>query len=258
MAVITVADYELFLGVAPYAGTELAQINSLIPMAESAIWSVLQHTLERKQHTEYYPIGRSSRSDFAGPLDLSPASDPEDIVVERINVGQSDVLILKNTPVISTAIAVWVDVAANGGQAATPFAGDKLLTYGTDYWLDATNEVSSGVFLSETGILRRQGLWPTDPRSIKVTYYGGVDASMLASNWAFVKLAILLTLANLHRLAKNLARGDGGPRISESIGKYSYTLDSAFVAQYGGSGNCVPPAAINQLQSLRNYGRYMR
>ena len=111
------------------------------------------------------------------------------------------------------------------------------------------------VHLSRSGILRRVGAWAVEPRTVKVTYYGGWAAEQLYGRSAgAVRLAAIKTVANAFWAARSNADSKGkGPKTSESIGKYSYSVGGNAVNNLASN---VPPDAIELLQTFRSY-RYL-
>lgn len=80
---------------------------------------------------------------------------------------------LKETPVSSTAMALYLDLNAHTGQTGGDFAAATLLTYDTDYTLDLTGS-TTGESLS--GIVYRTGqFWPA-----RLTRPAGPDGNLLS------------------------------------------------------------------------------
>jgi len=224
-------------------------LDLIHPLAESAVFSYLQQELQYARHVEYLPIGRGGFPDK--PLDDVDFRGGSVAVV----TGQagSEVLQLKHTPVWLTGLEVREDIGGNAGQADGAFADATILSAGSDYWLDIDDADSN---LSRTGMLRRFGVWPAEPRSVKVTYYGGWTATQLSNSGtaAVLKLAILQTVVQAFWAALNSQKNSGAGQVqSESIGSYSFSNGQG-VARLN-LGVVVPADAKLLLQPFRNYGR---
>jgi hypothetical protein len=214
----------------------------------------MQQELDYRQHVEYFPIGEPRRETDRTLDDIDFRASN---VVFVSNRAGTDFLQLTHTPVSTLSLRVHEDPNANAGQASTAFGSDTLLSFGDDYWLDVGEEqsLSAGTIqLSKSGILRRQGAWPVEPRSVKVEYYGGWTAEQLAGrSGGAVKLAALKTVANAYWGAKANATSAGrGAGTSESIGKYSVGYAAI------GSANLqitIPDSAKADLWPFRNLGR---
>lgn len=235
------------------------QLLDLIhPLAESSIYAWLQQNMEYERHIEYLPVGEPlNKDDYAlEDIQFKPGGTG---AVLRSQRGGTDYLQLKHTPVTTFGIEVCEDLDARGGQNPNgAFGPDTVLTLGEDYYLDSDERlVADGhsVHLSRSGILRRIGAWAVEPRTVRVTYYGGWSATQLTSKVAgAVKLAALETVVAAFWAAKHSADNEGrGPKMSESIGKYSYSVGQHAA---GMGAMALPPSAIDRLQAFRSY-RYL-
>lgn len=223
---------------------EDALLDLVHPLAESAVHQYLQNDLNYARYVELLPIGSAIRDDDY-PLDHFQ-SENNRYVFEAGGSGV-DRLYLRQTPVLAAGLEVWEDISANAGQSATAFASSTLLTAGVDYWLDADQEGTS-----RSGALIRSGVWPSEPRCVKVAYYGGLTGAQLYGKFGgSIKLAAMLTVAAAYRAAATLSDTEG-PKIRERIGKYEYETDAALLAQTHASLG-LPAAAKALLQPYRKY-----
>lgn len=252
MAIVTRAEIEAFIGRGEITSDRERWVleNLILPQAESAVKQHLQNDLEYAQHVEYLPAGNPR------------PQEPETLVTAWEMIGSqampwrrehsTSVLFLRHTPVHATGLEVREHPGAMGGQLAGSFGALSVLTLGVDYFLDT----AEGTY-SFNGKLRRNGTWTNEPRSIKVTYNGGWQATDFAAGGRAnpIKNAVILTAAAGFWKNEQLRNsgGQGGIR-SESIGKYSvsYTGNAAMTMQL-----TIPPEAINLLEPFRAYGRYM-
>ncbi len=109
--------------------------------------------------------------------------------------------------------------------------------------------------ISRTGLLYRNGEWPTIPRCVKVTYLSGwTDAQLNGDAAGAIKLAAIETVAAVFKRQKDRQKS-AGPKISESIGKYSYSTSAMLATDAAGLNVGIPASAIALLQPYRNYGR---
>lgn len=226
-----------------------ALVDMILPLSDAAVKNYLQTDLHYSQHVEYLPIGSpvAERDDIQEPIMRG------DVVTFAHIPPGVDTLQLKHLPVVLSGIEVREDVGAWAGQESQAFADDTLLVLGTDYYLDVDDAANN---MSRTGLLYRYGKWPTEPRCIKVTYYGGLTASQLNNLWGDIKLAAIMTGVHAYQMFKIRQGGDGsGPKTSQSIGKYSYTRDAGSIALAMAGDIGVPAHAKSLLFRHRNLGR---
>lgn len=226
---------------------DAALLTMLHPLVESSVKNYLESDVGYAQHVEYLPIGQSinERDEIQEPYLRGNT-----VTFSHVPPG-ADTLQLKHTPVYLTGLEVREDVGAFAGQAASAFGTDTILTLGDDYYLDV-DDPSAGI--SRTGIIFRYGRWPTEPRCVKVAYYGGLSHSQLNNAWGEIKLAAAMSVAHVFQLFK-ARQSDEGPKQSESIGSYSYSLVSAFANEIATGGNAIPAGAKGMLFRHRNLGR---
>lgn len=225
-------------------------LNLIHPLAEAAICDFLQQQVEQVLHTEFYPAGQVYSGDEDTRLSDYELTGGRLIATRGVSAS-GDELQLQHLPVISSGLRVWEDTGAHAGYASGAFVADTELTHGSDFWLD---QDESG--LSHTGILRRSGRWPPEPRSVKVTYYGGWTVAQLdAKNAARVlRYAALLTVAKAFWETRTLRKTGGvGGVTSESIGKYSYSTGGGTGAVNTGMVVALPVEAVELLQTQRSY-----
>lgn len=235
---------------------DLSLLDMIHPLAESALQTWMSQNLIRPATavSEYYPIGQPMADQgLLDNLERSPSSERAVFYGGRPNAQRTEILQLKHTPVITTGLVVKEDPSGFAGQADGSFGSGTTLELGVDYWLDI-DDATNGV--SRSGILYREGGWPTEPRSIKVTYFGGWTVAQLASGIAgAIRLAAIKTVVANYKYFELLHGKTVGPISSRSIGKYSESRDVQIAAAVSGFICSVPPTAQQDLQPFRNYGR---
>lgn len=227
-----------------------ALIDLLHPLVESAVHNYVQNDLNYQQYVEYLPQGK------ADPGQDYPLDDFQKQGEQYVFLGGragNEALKLTNTPVALSGIRVWEDVGAYGGQSSSAFASGTELTVGSDFYLDVKDTSN----LSTTGILWRAGVWPLEPRCVKVQYYGGYTAQQLVGRMAgALKLATLIQFAFEFNSVKSMnpTVGTGGPKVREKIGKYEYqTGEQVALYMSGITGRGLLHRAKELLQPYRSY-----
>lgn len=228
-------------------------LDLIHPLVESTVLNYLQIKVESATYTEFLPIG-------------NPEQDRDDNLAdyEKINgrvvfVGSApgmEFLQLRHAPVQNDSVlAVYEDIGAYGGQASGAFdPTTTLLTKGSDYFLDIDQ---TGV--SNTGIIYRiGGVWPREPRTVKVIYTGGRTPAELngsgGSQAGAIKLATLETLVQSYKQFKTLQKTVGA-LVSENIGLYSYSTYGPISAALTGLVIDIPHSAKLKLNNFYNWGR---
>lgn len=225
------------------------------PFVEGALVEYLQNELSYQQHIELLPMG--------GPASIEPSPLNEDFEIRGNSVfplisqsGGSSQLQLSHAPVVLTGLEVREDPNAKAGQGDDDFGDSTILDAGSDYWLDIDDGSSPNV--SKSGILHRNGLWPTEPRTVKVTYFGGVSSTVLGSRSKLLRYcAVRAVAAAFWKVKANSSSGGIGAPIAERIGKYSKSFGgtgSGLGSLIGGASG-LPPEVMNDLEVFRNYGR---
>lgn len=242
------AEILIYLGkAATISEADLALLDMLHPLVEQSIFDYLGMDCEYAQQTEFLPaVGQSPADVSLDDYDLINGK-----VVAESRYSNSDRLQLKHTPVWSTGLQVWEDTIAYAGQASGAFASASLLTKGTDYYLDLEEDRG----YSESGtLIRCSGTWHSEPRSTKVTYYGGWTSAQFDGDAKSLKFATIEAVAANFWTAKSLAKSGGvGAVTSETIGKYSATYDAAAAAVTSMLVE-LPPSTRSKLDRLQNFG----
>jgi hypothetical protein len=193
-AIVDTADIHTELGGA-LSAADLTLLGNIQDRTEAAIRNYVRWPITEDSYTVYLP----------------PWGDPG----QRLQLRH---------PFVTAVASVYEDLQSRGGQQSGDFAAATLLTAGTDFWIDYDESD-----YSREGILFRYAWeWPSFPRSIKVTYTAGFDATALANEFLYVQEAVIdETIERFHyRKARQGSSGVSGTIKSEKIGDYSvsYTV----------------------------------
>lgn len=229
---------------------QLALADMVHRHTERLVKDYLQNDIEQATHIEYYPPQwRTGSTGSHGDLVSADIDIRDTMVAFRPGGRGSDVIILKHTPVIFTDLEVYEDPNAHGGQNTDAFPASTLLTAGTDYWLDLDE-----TGLSRTGILRRDGAWPVEPRSVRVRYTGGWSRTQLDNGPASpIKMAVLLTAVKAMKQIFSLQATESGAVVSRTTGTYKTVYDETSSALNFGLQTALPVEAEELLRPFRSY-----
>lgn len=270
--IISEAELRAALGLQPtITDQQNMHVTLAMQLAHAAIRQHIRYDPEQKVGpAEFYPRIESNRDFGAGDVWDVDRAMTKAIYEDRS--GDRKYLQLQRLPV-RTVSSVYVDIAARFGQAAEDFADSTLIVQGVDYAIEYDQNR-----LCLTGHLVSLTAWPSTPGTVKVTYRAGysplefmgpqdadstdadgnittqgVDASPL-------KAATLLTaMAQYHTLLgwsqNSLGIIAAGPKSSETLGSYSYSLAGAeAAAKAAGMQVMLTPQAAALAESFVNYG----
>jgi hypothetical protein len=172
-------------------------------------------------------------------------------------------MIVRHIPVRSIT-NLWIDYDGRFGQQSGAFGTSTLKTSGTDYWVSFDQHDDNGYGLCWDGIVRSQGLWPLTAGSVKIEYVAGFSAAEFRGQENMVDAtAILESVVNeaVRRMLKVQSRKKrsqvgwaGGPITSESLGDYSYSVDSSTAAKLIGPSTDLMGETKERLQQFVNLG----
>lgn len=224
--ICTMAELLTYLGrTTSISDSELGLVNDLWPKAEKKIVTVMQQDPRQQTYTEYYPdknlVPLYEELVDAG-LGVYDAVGGRAVPFLPYQAGNT--IQVRNLPLRSVT-ALYEDVNAKAGQQAGSFAAGTLLTPGDMYWLDWDTPESSpgaGDGISKTGhIYRVTAVWPSVPRSVKVTYVAGWTTAEFDTAYPNLKEAVQITVDHSIALAKAWRKGKSGPVTSESLADWS-------------------------------------
>jgi len=143
-----------------------------------------------------------------------------------------------------------------------PVESEKVI--GQDFWPNYDCVDASGVKVCRDGVLRTIGLWPTTAGTVKITYTAGYTPDELRGSDPIINGAPIWEATKeeaVRRVRRIAAQKYGrvglpaGVFTSESLGSYSYSMDSATVARlFGGD---LLPESKEKLSSFVNMGWYL-
>jgi len=217
-------------------------LNMIQPMVELDVQRLLGYSVVQATYTHFLPH-RSRGVQPVGAMGFDVRGGKA--VIDQPAGGREDSqLLLPELPVRSVT-SVNEDTGAYGGQGSGDFAAASLLTAGSDYWIDQTEDG-----ISTSAILRRiGGAWPSSARSVKVVYVAGYTQAELATGIAApIKMAVW---ESIRFQFANRGAGAGAVK-SEKLGDYSVTYAAA-----DGKESSIPRAARKRLRPFLSYGRFM-
>ena len=239
-----------FVGADP-TDKQITLLRLVHPLAESVFRDWLSWKSGGYEEIVELLPGRAPRApDVAYGDEFRLHGQSVSVVPTRLSTNE---LRLGTTPVWVTGLEVREDTNARAGQASGAFGDSTVLTAGTDYWLDVDDPELN---LSRSGILYRSCEWPDEPRSVKVTYFGGETASRLADSAGSLRYAAMLTVIKAYKTLSGLQGGGLGPKMNESFGKYSYTNSAEVASAMAGAGFTVPPEAQAVASRFRRFAAF--
>lgn len=266
MAIVPIADYESFLGVA--SGDTL--VAALARPVERAIKRWLRYDPEFASRIEFYPKETKPESSRGGALWDSDGSRAF-LVPRLVGNRTADRLQLKHIPIRGvSAVEVREQRGALAGQRAGSFAAETVLVSGDQYWVDITGADGDGLEFGPSGLLvRRSSVWPHEMGSIQVSYDAGYTAEEFADgdsslvDASSIALAAKMLLQKVYITVKSQCPGGvslvpglvtAGPKMSERAGEYSYTVDSILARAIAGLVRQIPGEIAEMLSDFVHYG----
>lgn len=222
MAITTDAQIITLAG-GTMAAEDQAIVSFVRPLAERLVKKFVGFNIEQATYTDLYPlIGQDGMMDMLvdGYEDIGGRIVPYNSSM----LGSGSYLSTRQKPVRSIT-SVYENVSA-WDTAGGSWPASALLDP-TEYQLD--QEEYGG--LSWSGfVYRRSGVWPTEPRTVKITYVAGLTAAELdpaTGAYAEFAQACYLTAMNGFWLWKQFkteaagGSGGAGPVVSERLGDYA-------------------------------------
>jgi hypothetical protein len=260
--VITDDDIYADLGITIPTAAEAAVVTAAIKRALGAVKQYLGYDPCYSARTEYYPRMSGTPLLTEGVWEVNDTS----AYLKDVSTGKRNELQLQHLPVRSIT-SLYIDYDGRSGTKVDSFSTDSLKTEGVDFWPNYQGIDSSGNKVCFDGILHTDGIWPSEQGCVKVTYTAGYTNDELQGNdnsidaspiWS----AVLLEATRIARTILILQKGTmghvAGPKMSEKLGDYSYTLDtgmsSKILGGVTGSSGGLSMDTKDLLEPFVNYG----
>jgi hypothetical protein len=257
---VDISEVLLDLGLSDSATDEERAIAaSSIRRAEAAIKRFLGYDPYQKERTEFYPQQDFSMDNGSFVWEVNDA-----VAYQRqLSEGATNVLMVQHIPIRSVS-ALYIDYDGRGGSKVGSFGSDSLKTEGTDFWPNYNMVDDDGNSMCTDGILRSEGLWPTNPGTVKIVYTAGYSSKELHGQCSLVDATQILeaVVDESVRRAKKVfltkkQTGKGfvaGTVTSESLGDYSYSIDGSSAASNFGGQYDLLGDTIDRLNDFVNLG----
>lgn len=258
--IVSPSELYIALGIAEsQTAQEKALVNMSLRSAEGAIRRHLQYDPVQRERTEYYPQMDLAPTPGLGVWEVSSS----DAYFRRVSQAATDQLQIKHLPIRSIG-SLYIDYDGRSGARSGAFASDTQKTEGEDFWPNWTATDADGNKVCTDGVIRSHGLWPSEPGSVKITYTAGYSEDEFRGNstaldaspiWESVLDEAVRRVKKAASRAKSSAGGLAvGPKASESLGDYSYSLNqAAFNTLIDGSRDLMPETK-EKLQQFINLG----
>lgn len=244
---------------------ERAVVEQCVTKAEGAIKRHLRYDPVLRRRTEYYP-----RYDLGLGVAESIWEVSDSAAYIRQQAGaQTSELQLRHIPVRSLpAMDVRVDYDGRSGTAAGAFGMSTVQTEGEDFWANYDMVDSDGTKLCQDGLLRSMGAWPLAAGTIRIEYTAGysnaelhgehaddVDVVLDASPiWEAVIEETKRRVEQIMVRKKSSVGWVAGPKSSESLGDYSYSVDSSLAKSLYGNTAALADQSMLLLERFVNMG----
>jgi hypothetical protein len=159
---------------------------------------------------------------------------------------------------------LYIDYDGRAGAKTGAFATETLRVEGAEYWPNYDGVDDSGNKLCRDGIIRSIGAWPTTAGCIKIVYVSGYTASEFAGESLTVDAMSILEVvcAEAARRARQVfltmkrtgAGWTSGPLSGETLGDYSYSVDTVSSAAMLGAGKDLTGDSKERLTPFVNFG----
>ena len=258
-SIIDVSEALLVLGLSSsVTDEERAIVNASIGKAEGAIKRHLRYDPTLQTHTEFYP----RQPLHSAGSDAVWESEGELAVLRRSAEEAITELQLQHIPVRSIT-ELFVDYEARSGTRSGAFPASSAKVEGTDYWPNFDAVDSDGNSLCVDGIIRSEGSWPTTPGTVKVVYVAGYTAEELHGQDSVIDASpivdavideVVRRAKKAFVMMKSSSGWSAGPKISERLGDYAYTIDASSLNRLVGSTSDITPETREKLSGFVNWG----
>jgi len=262
MSIVDISELLLQLGLSSSATDEERAVSlASLTSAEGAVKRFLRYDPGQKLRTEFYPRQDQRIGNVQGVWEVSAT----EAYVRQESGASSSELQLQHIPIRSLpAIDLRVDYDGKSGARVGSFAVATQKTEGTDFWPNYDTVDSGGNSACRDGILRSNGMWPATAGCVKVVYTAGYTPEELHGQDAIIDASPIVEAVideARRRVEKMFVRKKSaltgfaaGPKSSESLGSYSYSIDSSLAAKLYGDTKDLLDATMQRLQDYVHFG----
>lgn len=266
VGIVAIADLLIMLGIsdtATAAQTAIAQYA--LTQAHGAVNRHLHYNPILAVQTEFYPRMNANPVDGSGVWE----SEGDTAYFRNLTDAATTELQVARLPVrqrgdaAGDVISVWIDYDGRNGTQSGAFDDASLKTEGVDFHPNYDTVDSRGYKVCLDGIFRSQGRWPGLAGSVKIEYAAGYTAEEFAGTDGVLDASPIYeaimdeAVRRVHKAYSRMKKRTGfgtGALSSESLGDYSYSSDSALLAQLVGSNSDVLAETALKLESFVNFG----
>lgn len=227
---------------------EKGVVDQCIAKAEGAVKRFLRYDPVQRRRTEYYPAHDSGLGRVGSIYEVSSTM----AYLRQESSGQTSELQLRHLPVRSfPTMEVRIDYDGRSGTRAGAFGVDTVQTEGEDFWANYDQFDGRGNAICLDGLLRAMGLWPLAAGSVRVLYTAGYtnvelrgqdtpdavgnDVLDASSIWTATLEEVKRRTEQIMVRKKSAVGWSAGPKTSERLGDYGYTIDSSLAKSLYGS-----------------------
>jgi hypothetical protein len=259
--IVDISEVLLQLGLSSSVTEEERAIASVaISRAESAVIRHLKYNPAQAERTEFYPQQNMSISG-RGVWEANEAN----AYFRHYSSATTNALQVQHLPIRSSpAIDLRIDYDGRHGTQTGAFSTETKKVEGQDFWPNYDGHDSDGNSLCKSGLIRSIGLWPTESGAVRITYTGGYSEAELHGQDSVIDAAPILDSVideAVRRFKKAymdrkqaMAGFTAGPFTSESLGDYSYSVNSALASKLFGSVVDLTTSSKEKLADFVNLG----
>lgn len=279
--IVQEAELRAALGLRPtITDQQQARLMLAVAAGHAAVRKFLHYNPEQKTYSnQLYPRAEASALElWEGVWDVD-ASRRRAVWEARDSIFQY--LQLEHLPVREIT-EVRVDPSARFAQQSGDFGSGTVQVVGTDYYVEWDERVSDNSGICRTGQLIAVGSWPVKPGTVQVAYRAGYSPTEFAGPAAStdtsdngyitvkgvdaspIKAACMLECMRSYHTFAQWSQSSltgmliPGPKQSESLGSYSYSLASgAAAALLTSMAADISPQAAGLLNEFAHYGIHL-
>jgi len=223
-------------------------VNQAIVKAEGAAKKFLRYDPVLRRRTEYYPRYDANIAHRVSIMEVSSV----DAYERQLQTGRTTELQLSHIPIrTSTAMELRIDYDGRSGAKDGAFGDETIKTEGTDYWANYDLLDRNGDKVCSDGLLRSMGLWPSSAGTVRVVYTAGYTEAELRGEdqpdaegndvldaspiWTAVLEEAKRKVEQVMLRKKGALGWGAGPKTSEQLGDYRYTIDASMAKSLYGN-----------------------